>query len=116
MKFEFDIEAVTRNVRQATTEDLLDRATVYRADMEPAAVDVIEAELRERGVDAAEVEQHAADRAAAALTRGRVTVRCTFCDRPAVRTGVGWHRLWGGPPIFPRRMAYCAEHGGDTTT
>lgn len=113
---QFDIHAVTRNVRRSSTEELLDRATVYRADMEPAALDVIEAELHARGVDAADVAKHAADRAEAALTRGRVTVRCTFCDRPAVREAVGWHKWWGRVPIFPRRMAYCDEHGGGPTS
>ncbi len=34
---EFDAERVTRNVRDATSEDLLDRITVYRDGMEPAA-------------------------------------------------------------------------------
>ena len=31
----FDVERVRQNVQQATTEDLLDRLTVYREGMEP---------------------------------------------------------------------------------
>ena len=35
---QFDIQRVRANIRQASTEDLLDRVTVYRAEMEPTAV------------------------------------------------------------------------------
>ena len=28
-------------------------------------------------------------------------VRCSFCHRPAVAEGWGWHRLWGVLPLFP---------------
>ena len=45
---EFDPERVARNAQEATSEDLLDRITVYRDGMEAAAVEIIEAELRRR--------------------------------------------------------------------
>ena len=46
----FDLNQVRQNAKAATTEDLLDRLTVYRAGMEPAAIEVIEAELDKRGI------------------------------------------------------------------
>ena len=52
----FDLERVKANVRQATTEDLLDRVTVYRAGMEDTALEVIEDELRARKLSAAEID------------------------------------------------------------
>src|SRR3954453_4314818 len=44
-----DLDRVRQNVLRATDEDLLDRATVYRRGMEAAALDIIDAELAERG-------------------------------------------------------------------
>ena len=40
----FDRQRVESNVRQATTEDLLDRITVFAAGMEGDALEIIEAE------------------------------------------------------------------------
>jgi hypothetical protein len=110
--FEFNAERVRANVRQATTEDLLDRATVNSDGMEPQALDIIEAELRRRGVTREDLEAHADHhRRLRSLPPGDgPPPRCSFCRRPAVRRGWGWHRLWGVLPIFPRPMAYCAEH------
>jgi hypothetical protein len=107
----FDLDKVRANVRQATTEDLLDRATVYRDAEEPEALDVIEAELRGRGVRPADL----AARAEAARGRvvegpGGVARACERCHRPAVWQGWDWHRLWGVLPVFPRRKALCEQH------
>ena len=40
----FNPERVWQNAREASTEDLLDRVTVYRAGMEPEALEIIEEE------------------------------------------------------------------------
>jgi hypothetical protein len=109
--FEFNAERVRANVGKATTEDLLDRATVYRGGMEPEALDIIDAELRRRGVTPEQVRAHAESRAAAGVrTKDGPAAQCSFCDRPAVAEGWGWHRLWGRLPVFPRRFRWCAEH------
>jgi hypothetical protein len=115
----FDADRVWANVRQATTEDLLDRVTVYRDGMEPEAVTIIEAELRRRGVNQAQIEEHATRRQTHGLRApdGTVTM-CSFCHRPAVTQGWGWRRLPGkrrwlppwGLPLFPRFYLYCEEH------
>jgi hypothetical protein len=117
--WEFNAERVRANVREATTEDLLDRATVYREGMEPEALDIIEVELSRRGVTRQDLEARA-DRSRRPSTRPPgegPAPRCSFCDRPAVRRGWGWHRLWGLLPVFPRPLSYCAEHdrGGATS-
>jgi hypothetical protein len=104
-----DLERVRQNVRAATTEDLLDRITVYRAGMEPAAIEIIETELDRRGVGEAEIAGHA-QRRAGALTRGGIARRCSRCPRPAVQRCWGWHRLWGKVPLFPELKYYCEEH------
>lgn len=110
--FAFDRERVRANVRQAATEDLLDRATVHGEGMEPEALDLIEAELRRRGVTRQAQEEHAERHRQRSQLPGAdgLTARCSFCDRPAVARGWGWHRLWGVVPAFPRRFRYCAEH------
>jgi hypothetical protein len=107
----FDRERVLTNVRQAETEDLLDRATVYRAGMEPEALDLIEAELRSRGVTEEEIHKHAERQSGRSIPLPDGTAaRCSFCDRPAVAQGWGWHRLWGLLPIFPVLHSYCERH------
>src|SRR5437870_5713668 len=98
----FDLDRVKRNVRAAETEDLLDRATVYRRGMEPAALEVIESELRARGVRPEEIESHNERRRQETRVLADGTARrCSFCDRPAIAEGRGWHRLWRLVPLFP---------------
>lgn len=107
----FDLERVRRNVRQASTEDLLDRVTVYRAGMEAEALAVIEEELRARQVSAEAIAAHAERRRLETNRLPDGTARpCSFCHRPAVAEGWGWHRLGGLVPLFPRFYYYCAEH------
>jgi hypothetical protein len=106
-----DPQRILLNVRQASTDDLLDRATVYRGGMTAEALEMIEAELRDRGVTPEQVEAHAerCRREVIVLSDG-LPARCSFCGRPAVARGWGWHRLFGRLPLFPRRFYYCTEH------
>jgi hypothetical protein len=120
--FEFNAERVRANVREATTEDLLDRATVSSDGMEPEALDIIEAELSRRGVTRQDLEAHADRyRRENTLPPGEgPPPRCSFCDRPAVAQRWGWHRLQGRglagvltsllPLYRPRFLSYCAAH------
>jgi hypothetical protein len=119
---EFDPQRVTTNVRHATTEDLLDRATVYRAGMEAEAIEIIEGELQDRGIYREQIRLHAEERQATSifLEDGTAAV-CSFCYRPAVSAGWGWH--WWSivvmgkrreiMPVFPRYYHYCTEHEGE---
>jgi hypothetical protein len=117
---EFDLKPVAEFIRQADTEDLLDRVTVFRESMEPAAVDLMENELWRRGVTPDEVAEHAAERGDVVRRADGTVVRCThrdrsrgfYCDRPAV--GVHWHwfRLWGKVPVVPWPLPRCGVHGG----
>src|SRR4051812_28551512 len=99
---QFEVQRVLANIRQATTEDLLDRVTVYREEMEATAVAMIETELAQRGVYAEMIEAHGRLREANLIRRPDGTAKpCSFCPRPAVTEGWGWHRLWGKLPVFP---------------
>jgi hypothetical protein len=107
----YDDEKVWLNARQAGTEDLLDRVTVYRAGMEPAALAIIEAELNSRGISREDIAAHERAQTAASLRDENGVARsCSFCRRPAVVEMWGWHHLWGKVPIFPRKFRYCEEH------
>ncbi|HTU19440.1 MAG TPA: hypothetical protein VMG10_15375 [Gemmataceae bacterium] len=104
-------EAIRANVRQAATEDLLDRATVYREGMETEALDIIEEELRVRGVSRDAVAEHERKRREDVHFDSQgIALKCHRCRRPAVVESWGWHRLWGLVPLFPRRFAWCEEH------
>jgi len=105
-----DLDRVRDNAAKATTADLLDRVTVYRSGMEPAALDVIEAELSRRGVGPREIEAHALAWENTPRDANDLAVRCTRCARPAVWRGWTMHKLWGVLPLFPRRVALCADH------
>src|SRR5215471_320865 len=96
-----DLEKVRANVKNAATEDLLDRATVYRAGMEPAALEIIDAELRSRGVSEEATAAHAARRGAGVLDDDGLPMKCEKCRGPAVARVWVWHRLWGVLPLFP---------------
>jgi hypothetical protein len=106
-----DLRKVAEYIRKAETEELLDRVTVYRDGMEPAALDLMEGELDRRGVTRAMMAEHgAARRARAIMLPDGTAMRCSFCDRPAVRQARGWHRLFGRVPVFPKVFAYCDFH------
>jgi hypothetical protein len=108
---QLDLERVRENVKRASTEDLLDRATAYREGMEAEALGLIEAELSQRGVTRDAIAEHERMRRASALFDANgIALRCHRCRRPAAMQSVGWHRLWGLVPLFRRRYAWCAEH------
>ena len=83
----FDPEKVKKNVERATTEDLLDRVTVYLAGMEPEAVELIERELARRGVLPDEVERHAAQRRQSGVIRDETGCRAHLCCLRRTRRG-----------------------------
>jgi len=106
---DFSEEAVLINVRASETNDLLDRCTYFREEMEPAAIEIIEAELRQRGIDEEAILIHAQCDPPVLRFNG-LAVKCSFCSRAAVWEGWGWHRLWGLWPIFPTWLYRCPDH------
>lgn len=112
-----ELDRVRENVLKATSEDLINRVTVYRGGMDPDAVLVIEAELATRGVTPAAIREQ---NNAPDLLRDQngVALTCFLCDRPAVVEVDDHVSLWGGLlgymlgsieiPQFSRR--YCREH------
>jgi hypothetical protein len=110
---EFNLKRVAEFIRGADTEELLDRVTVYREGMEPAALDLMEGELDRRGVTREEIAAHdVMRRETAIMLPDGTAMRCSFCNRPAVKQVRGWHRLFGLVPVFPKLFAYCDFHSG----
>jgi hypothetical protein len=108
---EFNLKRVAEYVRRAETDELLDRVTVYREGMEPAALDLMEGELDRRGVTREQIAAHdARARASAIILPDGTAMRCSFCNRPAAARAVRFHRLFGLLPVFPMRFAYCEFH------
>ncbi len=109
-----NLERVRRNVKNADTEDLLDRITVYRAGMEPEAIRIIEEELQARQVTPEQIAEHAGRRSRdTRLLPDGTAATCSFCHAPAVAEGWDWHKLWGMVPVFPRTYRYCERHRPD---
>jgi hypothetical protein len=110
-RMQFDLKRVAEYIRGADTDELLDRVTVYREGMEPAALDLMEGELDRRGVTREDIAAHdAKQREFAILLPDGTAMRCSFCNRPAIVQARRWHRLFGRIPIFPKVFAYCAFH------
>ncbi len=109
---DMDLKRVRERAKEATTESLLDRVTVYRAGMEESALEVLEQELRSRGVTAEAVTAHAAALERAVLwERPGLAWRCSYCERPAMVWRTRWYRIFFGVvPIFPLQVRCCAEH------
>lgn len=106
-----NLRRVAEFIRKADTEELLDRVTVYRAGMEPAALDLMEGELDRRGVTREDIAEHDARRRETAIMLDDGTaLRCSVCNRPAVVQGRGWHKLFGLIPLYPRLSSYCEVH------
>jgi hypothetical protein len=125
-----DLQIILKNVHDAETADLLDRITAFRAGMEPEAVAFIEDELEQRGVRAEQIEAHAERCRRECLFHEDGTARmCSFCRRPAVASGWGFHRLFHDGPApctpvgrllsvlyrflplgWPRYFCYCPDH------
>src|SRR5689334_17675070 len=82
---EFNRSRTDELAQQATSELLMDKITVYRAAMEPEAVDIFERELARRGVTQLQINAHddARRRTAIMLPDGTAR-RCAFCERPAM--------------------------------
>jgi hypothetical protein len=120
LEMSIDLKPVAEYIRKADTEDLLDRVTVFRDSMEPAAVDLMENELWRRGITPEQVATHAANRSAVVRRADGSAVRCGHrdrsrgfgCDRPAESVRWRWFRLWGKVPLFPWPLPRCREHGG----
>lgn len=107
----WDLERVRANVQVARDEDLLDRATVYRAGMEQDALDIIEQELFRRGHTAADLVRYEESRTRQVLQDSHgIAYRCRCCPTPAVWSGWHWHRLWGKLPLVPVWGRYCTIH------
>lgn len=106
------IQRVAEFVRHADTEELLDRVTVYREDMEGFAVELMEAELDRRGITPEEISEFHRLRLATALRdREGHVIRCLLCDRPATGRGWGWLTMFAGTvPVIPWKFAYCDLH------
>ncbi len=106
-----DLKRIAEFSRRADTEELLDRVTIFRDDMEPAALDLFEGELMNRGITRAELQTHETERLSVVLyTDTGAVARCSYCDRPAVRMRSGWYRVFWRVPVFPRLMPCCTIH------
>ena len=106
-----DSQKILSNARQASTDDLLDRVTVYRQAMEAEALAIFEEELRSRGVSREAIATHGRELEKLYLrSADGAVLECSFCRCPAVVERWGWHRLWGVLPIFPRRFRSCQNH------
>src|SRR6185369_10119366 len=104
-----DLQRVRELARKATTEDLLDRVTVYRAGMEPEALEVLEEELHRRDVGATDIRRYAEQHGREVLwEQPGLAAQCAFCRQPAIKVEQRWFRFLGVIPLFQRPVACCA--------
>jgi hypothetical protein len=109
--FPFNPEKYRIDVRQAETDDLLDRLTAYRRGMDAQAIPIIEEELSRRGVMQGKLHVHAKEcRKQCLFDANGVAFTCSKCRRPAVTEIRTWHKLFGLVPVFPKRIRLCKIH------
>ena len=101
---------IRENVKRSETRDLLDRVTCYRDCMEPEAITLIMEELYDRGITDHDIELHQQNNQEILKRSDGSAVKCSFCYRPAVQQGRGWHKLFGIVPIFQRSWSWCEDH------
>ena len=108
-------DRIRANVQGAATEDLLDRATVYRNGMDPEALELIEEELCRRGVTVAQKSERAAQYLTVLHDHLGLPLYCDYCEHlvPAVWRGWRWHWYLGLVPLFPIRVSLCALHAAE---
>jgi hypothetical protein len=110
-RVDLDEQKLRDNIDRSDNDDLLDRVTAYRAGMEPAAIEWIERELHRRGVTAAQIQEYAETcQRDCVFDQNGSAKMCSFCRRPAVREGWGWHALLGMITIIPCWLRYCKDH------
>jgi hypothetical protein len=103
-------QTLKTNASRASTEDLLNRATVFREGMEPEALAIFEEELTRRGIDQSAIDRHAQTTVCLRTPEGE-PLQCSRCHNPAVKEVWGWQRIFfGWLPVFLRRYRYCPEH------
>jgi hypothetical protein len=106
-----DLDKLRKNVKEATTTDLLDRVTIWRQGMESQALELIESELDVRGVGPADLQEHAKRRSAEMITTADgFPAVCYLCHRAAIERRWVWRRFMGLVPMFPRRAYVCDVH------
>jgi hypothetical protein len=115
---DLDSQKFLDRIKHEDTDDLLDSVTAFRAGMEPEAIEMIESELRRRGVNSVAIDEYAQTvRAECLFETDRTAKMCSFCRKPAVAEGWGWHKILGRwLPIFPRWVRYCKKHAPATST
>src|SRR5262249_26993810 len=96
--------------QMSSTEELLDRVTVFRSGMEPEAVEIIKAELGSRGVSRDKIAEFEQIRRKDGLVGGDLPRTCSYCDRPATVQAWGFAHGRTLLPIAPWRFNYCEEH------
>jgi hypothetical protein len=114
---ELNLKKVAEYIRKASTIELLERFTLLREDMEPAALDLIEHELERRGWNREQINEFERENSAQILknSEGQV-LRCRKCGLVAKSRKWSWYRLWGKVPLFPYRPAFCAVHAPPSLT
>lgn len=111
----FDADRVRENAKRADTPDLLDRVTVYRAEIDERAYPIIIQELRTRGITATDVMTHEESRGEHLKHPAGYVQKCSLCPQPAMTTARGWFRLFGLVPFIPRTVYLCQTHAPQPT-
>ncbi len=106
-----DLEKVRIYAKKADNRSLLDRVTVFRQGMEPAAIEIIKKELLERGISPADISQHESAYKDLVIRGPEGLPRlCKKCALPAICREWGWLKVFGFIPLLPWQHLYCEEH------
>jgi hypothetical protein len=111
MSVPFRAEKRLARLKAMPTAELLDRVTVLQEQMDPDALELMQAELAGRGVGPEEIGAHARElRLLVVKGKDGLPATCYVCGRAAVAQIETWHRLLGIVPLFRRQVFLCLDH------
>src|SRR6516164_4582801 len=88
-------------IRGFSDEELLDRVTILKEQMDDDALELMHTELTERGIGPDDIGAHLRDlRPKVIMHPDDTPATCFECGRAAVVQARAWHRLWGVLPLF----------------
>ena len=103
-------EQVRKFAALAETNDLIERVTIQRDDLDPEALTIIMQELLSRNISAETVSEYEKSRDKFLYDSQGKPRLCNICGRPAISSIKSWLKFLRIVPIMPITEYCCEAH------